>query len=53
MSLREAMRTAQRDGWRITTAGSGYVTRQKVQIDPNTGQLVYALTLAPTGEAHP
>ena len=53
MSLREAMRTAQRDGWRILTTGSGYVTRQSVQTDPHTGQPVCALTLAPTGEAHP
>lgn len=53
LSLRQALRTARREDWRVTVTGSGYVTRQKVQTDPDTGQPVYALTLSPTGEAQP
>jgi len=53
MSLREAIFTAQRQGWRITTTGSGYVTRQVEQHDPATGELVYALTLSPISEKQP
>lgn len=50
LSLREALRLARDHGWRVTITGSGYVTRQQVQIDPDTKQPVYILTLTPTGE---
>jgi cell division protein FtsI (penicillin-binding protein 3) len=53
MSLREAMFTAQQNGWRITVSGSGYVTDQAVQTDPDTGESLYALTLAPIAEKQP
>jgi cell division protein FtsI (penicillin-binding protein 3) len=53
LSLREAIQKARREGWRITTAGSGYVIRQGVQTDPEDGQSVYTLLLSPTNEAHP
>jgi cell division protein FtsI (penicillin-binding protein 3) len=48
MSLREATLTAQQNGWRVSAAGSGYVTAQRVQNDPETHEPTYALTLAPT-----
>jgi cell division protein FtsI (penicillin-binding protein 3) len=51
MSLREAVLTAQHNGWHITTSGSGYVTRQTVR--DNAGEPVYALTLTPAGEVRP
>lgn len=51
MSLREAVLTAQRNGWQITTQGSGYVTKQSVNIDSEKS--VYALILTPTGETRP
>jgi len=51
LSLREAVLTAQRNGLQITTQGSGYVTKQSVNI--HSGQPVYALILSPTGEARP
>jgi hypothetical protein len=50
MSLREAMLTAQRNGWRISATGSGYVIGQTVQDDPDTHEPTYVLTLAPTTE---
>ncbi len=50
MSLREAMLTAQRNGWRISATGSGYVISQTVQDDPETHEPTYVLTLAPTTE---
>lgn len=53
MSLRSALRVAQREGIRITAVGSGYVTRQNVQNDQEPGERVYALTLAPEGEVQP
>jgi len=53
MSLREAIFTAQRQGWRIMTTGSGYVTQQLEQSDSVTGDLVYALTLTPISEKQP
>jgi cell division protein FtsI (penicillin-binding protein 3) len=51
MSLREAVLTAQRNDWQITTRGSGYVIEQTVV--QRSGKPVYDLTLAPTPEAHP
>ncbi len=53
MSLREAMLTAQRNGWRISTTGSGYVTGQTVQNDPETNEPMYVLTLASATEKRP
>ena len=51
MSLREAVLTAQRNDWQITTQGSGYVVKQTVT--RLSGEPVYALTLAPTNEVQP
>lgn len=51
MSLREAVVTAQRNDWQITTRGSGYVIEQTVA--PRSGKPVYQLTLASPHEAHP
>lgn len=51
MSLREAVLTAQRNDWQITTRGSGYVIEQTVA--HRSGRPVYQLTLASTYEAHP
>jgi cell division protein FtsI (penicillin-binding protein 3) len=51
MSLREAVLTAQRNDWQITTRGSGYVTKQTVT--HRSGNRVYNLTLAPTNEERP
>jgi cell division protein FtsI (penicillin-binding protein 3) len=53
MSLRTALRTAQLKGLHITAMGSGYVTRQDIQDDRDTGERVYALTLSPVGEGRP
>jgi len=53
MSLREAMVTAQQNGWRIIISGSGYVTKQEVQTNPETGESLYALTLVPITEQQP
>jgi cell division protein FtsI (penicillin-binding protein 3) len=53
MSLRTALRTAQLNGFHVTAAGTGYVIRQSVQPDRETGEFVYALTLSPTGEDLP
>jgi cell division protein FtsI (penicillin-binding protein 3) len=53
MSLRTALRTAQLKGVHITAIGSGYVTRQDLQDDRDTGERVYALTLSPVGEGQP
>ncbi len=53
MSLREAMLTAQRNGWHISTTGSGYVTGQTVQNDPETNEPTYVLTLASATEKRP
>ncbi len=47
LSLREALRTAERYGWQVTTTGSGYVVGQAVQYDPHTAQPLYRLSLAP------
>ena len=47
LSLREALRTAERYGWQVTTTGSGYVVGQAVQYDPRTAQPLYRLSLAP------
>ena len=47
LSLREALRTAERYGWQVTTTGSGYVVSQAVQYDPRTAQPLYRLSLAP------
>jgi cell division protein FtsI (penicillin-binding protein 3) len=51
MSLREAVLTAQRNDWQITTRGSGYVRKQTVT--HRSGGPVYNLTLAPTNEGRP
>ena len=48
LSLREALRLADRNGWRVSTTGSGYVVAQAVQHDPHTAQPFYRLSLAPT-----
>ncbi|HEV8715373.1 MAG TPA: penicillin-binding transpeptidase domain-containing protein [Candidatus Binatia bacterium] len=53
MSLREAMLTARRNGWRVSASGSGYVIDQIVQNDPETQEPRYVLTLAPTTEKRP
>lgn len=53
LSLREAMLTAQRNGWRISMTGSGYVTGQTVQNDPETNEPMYVLTLASATEKQP
>jgi cell division protein FtsI (penicillin-binding protein 3) len=53
LSLRSALRVAQQEGLRITVVGNGYVTRQSLQNDQETGEQTYALTLAPEGEAQP
>lgn len=53
LSLREAMHTAQRQGWRLTTTGNGYVAHQIMRSDPETREPVYALTLTPSGETRP
>lgn len=51
MSLREAVLTAQRNDWQITTRGSGYVIKQTVT--RRSGRPVYNLALAPTNEGRP
>lgn len=51
MSLREAVVTAQRNNWQITTRGSGYVVKQTVA--QPAGKPVHHLTLAPTHEVYP
>jgi cell division protein FtsI (penicillin-binding protein 3) len=51
MSLREAVLTAQRNDWQITTRGSGYVVKQTVT--HRSDSPVYNLTLAPTNEGRP
>jgi cell division protein FtsI (penicillin-binding protein 3) len=51
MSLREAVVTAQRNDWQITTRGSGYVVKQTVA--QQAGKPMNHLTLAPTREMHP
>lgn len=53
LSLRSALRMAQQNGLSITALGHGYVTRQSLQTDRDSGEPMYALTLAPTGEDHP
>jgi cell division protein FtsI (penicillin-binding protein 3) len=53
MSLREAMLTAQRNSWRVSASGSGYVVSQTAQNDPDTNEPTYILTLAPTAEKRP
>lgn len=53
MSLRSALRLARQQGLRVTTVGSGYVTRQSTQDDQETGERVYTLTLAPGREGQP
>lgn len=47
LSLREALRIADRHGWRVSATGSGYVVGQAVQHDPHTAQPFYRLSLAP------
>jgi cell division protein FtsI (penicillin-binding protein 3) len=49
LSLRAALRMAQRDGIRISATGAGYVASQNVQNDQDTGERVYALSLSPVG----
>jgi cell division protein FtsI (penicillin-binding protein 3) len=51
MSLRDAVLTAQRNGWRIVTQGSGYVKTQTVRKTAET--LVYELTLTSLGGDQP
>lgn len=51
MSLREAVLSAQRNDWQITTRGSGYVMKQTLV--QQAGKPVYHLTLASTYEARP
>jgi cell division protein FtsI (penicillin-binding protein 3) len=53
LSLRSALRVAQQEGLRITAVGNGYVTRQSLQHDQETGEQTYALILAPEGETQP
>jgi cell division protein FtsI (penicillin-binding protein 3) len=53
LSLRAALRTAQLQGLHVTAIGNGYVTQQRVQPDRDTGELVYALSLSPTGDTLP
>lgn len=53
LSLREVMAVARRDGLRVRTTGSGYVVDQARQHDEETGEVIYALTLAPAGEVRP
>ncbi|MGE0679768.1 MAG: penicillin-binding transpeptidase domain-containing protein [Candidatus Binatia bacterium] len=53
LSLRSALRVAQQEGLRITAVGNGYVTRQSLQNDQETGEQTYALILAPEGETQP
>jgi len=49
MSLRDAVLTAQRNGWQIVTQGSGYVKKQTVRRTAET--FVYELTLtSPEGD---
>ena len=50
LSLREALRIAREQGRHVTLTGSGYVAQQAVHHDPDSGQLFYALTLAPIGD---
>jgi cell division protein FtsI (penicillin-binding protein 3) len=51
MSLRDAVLTAQRNGWQIVTQGSGYVNKQTVRRTAET--LVYELTLTSLGGDRP
>lgn len=51
MSLREAMLTAQRNGWQIELRGSGYVKQQTVRKNAETP--VYVLTLTALGGDRP
>jgi cell division protein FtsI (penicillin-binding protein 3) len=51
MSLRDAVLTAQRNGWQIVTQGSGYVEKQTVRRTADT--LVYELTLTSLGGDRP
>ncbi len=51
MSLRDAVLTAQRNGWQIVTQGSGYVKKQTVR--KNAEVSVYELTLTSLGGDRP
>lgn len=51
MSLREAVLTAQRNGWQIVTQGSGYVKKQTVEKKDDVS--VYVLTLHSLGGDRP
>jgi len=51
MSLRDAVLTAQRNGWQIVTQGSGYVKKQTVRRTAET--FVYELTLTSLGGDQP
>ena len=51
MSLREAVLTAQRNGWQIVTQGSGYVRKQTV--NKSAEAPVYVLTLTSLGGDRP
>ena len=51
LSLREALRVADQNGWRVRATGSGYVVSQAVRHDPHTAQPFYRLSLAPTRPA--
>jgi len=51
MSLREAVLTAQRNGWQIVTQGSGYVKKQTVKKGADAP--VYVLTLDALGGDQP
>jgi cell division protein FtsI (penicillin-binding protein 3) len=53
LSLRSALRVAQQEGLHIAAVGNGYVTRQSLQNDQETGEQIYALILAPEGDARP
>jgi len=51
MSLREAVLTAQRNDWQITTRRRGHVIKQNVT--QRAGKPLYHLTLASNHEGHP
>ena len=51
LSLREAQRLATQHNWPVALVGSGYVTHQTEQTDPQSGEARYVLTLSPRGDS--
>lgn len=49
LSLREAQRLAKQNDRSVAMVGSGYVTQQTQQTDPQSGETISVLTLSPSG----